>query len=130
MFWLLALAVVLAIFVAPVLLNPNQKQHRNANRADDLISQAGSEYLRGLNDEALMHYMQARDIARDNSAYLLEAEGNYGMAQVYERRRDYNSAAACLRACLANRAHWQDYKPNYVSLIERHLAEVEAKLKP
>lgn len=129
MFWIIAI-VLFAIFVSPLLLDPRRAQRRNANTADDLIAQAGSEYLRGMNDQAFMHYRQARDIAGANGAYLLEAEGNYGMAQVYERRQDYNSAAACLRACLANRAHWQDYKPNYASLIERHLAEVEAKIKP
>ncbi|MBP9093198.1 hypothetical protein KBI23_19400 [bacterium] len=130
MYWLLALAVVLAIFVAPVILNPNHKQRRNANTADDLISQAGSEFRRGLDDEAFMHYKQARDIARANCVYMLEAEGHYGMAQIYERRRDYNSAAACLRSILATRAHWEQYHPNYASLVERYLAEIEAKLAP
>ncbi len=134
MYWLLALAVVLAIFVAPILLDPNRSRHinrrGNANNADRLIAQAGSELLRGLNDEAFMHYQQARDIARANSVYMLEAEGNYGMAQVYERRHDYNSAAACLRSILATRTHWEQYHPNYAALVERYLSEIEAKLSP
>ncbi|MDQ5935016.1 MAG: hypothetical protein QG574_2322 [Cyanobacteriota bacterium erpe_2018_sw_21hr_WHONDRS-SW48-000092_B_bin.40] len=129
MLWLIAIAVV-AIIVAPVLLDPNRSRRRNANTADSLIAQAGSEYLRGLNDEAFMHYRQARDIARANSAYMLEAEGNYGMAQIYERRRDYNSAAQCLRSILATRAHWEQYHPNYAALVERYLSEIEAKLAP
>ncbi|CAN5323770.1 hypothetical protein BH11CYA1_BH11CYA1_15510 [soil metagenome] len=130
MTWIIVGAVLLAIFVSPLLLDPKRNQRRNAYAADDLIAQAGSEYLRGMNEEAFMHFRQARDLAGANGAFLLEAEGNYGMAQVYERKRDYNSAAACLRAALAKRAHWDTYKPNYASLIERHLAEVEAKLKP
>jgi hypothetical protein len=129
MLWLIAIAVV-AIIVAPVLLDPRHKQRRNSNTADNLLSQAGSEYLRGLNDEAFMHFRQARDIARANSAYMLEAEGNYGMAQIYERRRDYNSAAACLRSILATRDHWGRTHPDYGSLVERYLAEIEAKLAP
>ena len=51
MYWLLALAVVLAIFVAPVILNPNHKQRRNANTADVVLTnekrpmQGASPYL-------------------------------------------------------------------------------------
>jgi tetratricopeptide (TPR) repeat protein len=129
MLWLIAIAVV-AIIVAPVLLDPRHKRRRNANNADNLIAQAGSEYLRGLNDEAFMHFKQARDIARANSVYMLEAEGNYGMARIYERRRDYKSAADCLRSILATRTHWEQYNPNYAALVETYLNEIEAKLSP
>ena len=135
MHWLLAIAIaVVAIIVAPVLFDPKRNRlinrRGNANTADRLISQAGSEFLRGLNDEALMHYQQARDIARANTVYMLEAEGNYGMAQVYERRSDYNSAAACLRNILATRAHWEQYNPGYASTVESYLSKIEAKLAP
>ena len=130
MTWIIVGAVLLAIFVSPLLLDPNRNQRRNAESADNLIAQAGSEYLRGMNDAALMHYRQARDIAGANGAYLLEAQGNDGMSQVYQRRGDFNSAAACLRAALANSSHWENYKPNYVSLLKSELAKVEAELKP
>ncbi len=134
LFWLIA-AVLIILFIASPFLHQNSQGHlsnssrrRSYDQADQLIRTAGSELLRGLNDQAYSHYRQARDLASAAHLYFLAAEANYGMAEVHERNQAFQSAAQCLREILATRTYLDQEKPGYAQMMANKLAALEAKI--
>lgn len=133
LFWLIA-AILIILFIASPFLHQNSQglstssRRRSYEQADQLIRTAGSEQLRGLNDQAYSHFRQARELASAAQLYFLEAEANYGMAEICLRKQDLPSAAQCLRNLLATRAHWEQEEPGYAQLAQSKLTEVEAQI--
>jgi len=103
----------------------SQAQADQADSADQHLRQAGSHLLRNELDQAHAHFQSALYQARQAGAVLYEAEAFYGMAEVAEKKGDFQSALAQMKAAQALKPQLEPYKPNFTSLIDRRVEELE-----
>ncbi|MBX9940562.1 MAG: hypothetical protein K2Y32_14980 [Candidatus Obscuribacterales bacterium] len=104
---------------------PQRRSQAQADSADQHLQQAGSHFLRNELDQAYAHFQSALHLARQAGAVLYEAEAFYGMAGVAEKKGDFAGALAHMKAAQALKPQLQSYKPNFTSLIDRRVEELE-----
>ncbi len=83
------------------LQSPQRRSQAQADSADQHLRQAGSHLLRNELDQAHAHFQSALYQARQAGAVLYEAEAFYGMAEVAEKKGDFQSALAQMKAAQA-----------------------------
>lgn len=109
---------------------PQRQARRSYEASDEHLRRAESALLRGQLDEARAHFSSARSSAASGQVPIFKAEASYGLARVAERSGDLTAARDYIKEALSFEAEFAPYNPNYASMLRRHLAEVEAQLKP